>query len=295
MNYTPARHDGLSVVEAPKNELVFNADLTHNDGLLAESFMKTGKVSFDAAMLRIKNEVRELRQQLENRKTIEMGTLGSFTINPESHLVYSPGKFVRPELFGLSRAALSPIMQMPAVAGHGGKKPAKKVTLRKIGIGAAVAAVIAAAIFIFPLDGEKFNVQTARMWSESGLFHRPAENQPQPLNADAGSGVSTTDNSSETLSSSAPAMAQDEAEARVAPTQTQKYYVVMGVFESSAKVRKATEILNADGFSDVRTLERYGRQHLYAASFSDKEEALSYLNDIRASHRAYRDAWILKY
>ncbi|MDR1743405.1 MAG: SPOR domain-containing protein [Dysgonamonadaceae bacterium] len=293
VNYTPARYDGLSVVETPKSELVFNRELTHNDGLLAESYMKTDKVSFDAATLKIKQAVNELHQQLDERKSISAGDLGSFSIDSALRLVYTPGAFIRPELFGLTKATLKPIIQIQPLIKEDDKPVARKVALRNIGIGAAVAAVITAIMFIFPINGEKLNLQTARMLFESGLFghhaNKCANSSPVPL--ETVNPVVTKTPEAENIIPEAPSSVPET----IIPEDSPKYYVVMGVFETVTKAQKVSAMLNADGFSEVHILKRYGRQHIYTASFSNKEEAQAYVKNIRTNHRAYRDAWILKY
>ncbi|MDR1517861.1 MAG: hypothetical protein LBS52_07210 [Dysgonamonadaceae bacterium] len=292
VNYTPAKHDGLSVVETPKSELVFNGELTHNDGLLAESYMKTDKLSFDAATLKIKQAVRELRQQLEERKAISVGDLGSFAINDEARLVYTPGAFIRPELFGLTKATLKPIIQIQPLATENEKLVARKVALRNTGIVAAAAAVIAAIMLIFPINGEKLNVQTARMLSESGLFGRHTDNRVKISHFPQKSEETVIEETVETEHiAPEPPSVSETADIEISP----KYYIVMGVFETLTKAQKVGETLKSDGFPNVHIMKRYGRQHIYTASFNDKEEALNYVKTIRAKHRTYRDAWVLKY
>lgn len=305
VNYTTAKHDGLSVVEAPGCELVFNGELTHNDGLLAESYMKTDKISFDAATLRIKQLVRKMNLQLEEKKELKMGDLGTFSINEKSRLVYSPGAFVRPELFGLTKASLRPVIQIHSHTEAAQKTVRKSVVLRNTGIVAAVAAVILLSMMIFPFEGNKLNIQTAQIISELGLFnHADKIETPKENKAVTGytkkTDIETTINNpqeevlpeTETVTNETNTDILSNALPETTPVE--KYYIIVGVFKSQPAVDKTIELFQNKGFSDIHTLERGGRKHIYTSSFNNKEEALAYLSDIKSNYRECRDAWLLK-
>jgi len=102
VNPVHSRRDGVATFLAPTNELVFNRDLTHNDGLLAESYMKSNQIVFEAAMQQIERAVEELKHQLLEQRHVELGKLGSFTMSDEKRFVYTPANFVRPSFLGLT-------------------------------------------------------------------------------------------------------------------------------------------------------------------------------------------------
>ena len=50
VNTTNSQRDGIALFYPPSCELVFNRELTYNDGLLAESYMKAYDLTFEASM-----------------------------------------------------------------------------------------------------------------------------------------------------------------------------------------------------------------------------------------------------
>src|SRR5690554_1392914 len=76
VNPIHTRRENGNVFNAPSCELVFNRDLTYNDGLMAQSYMKTYDLSFESATLEIQNGVRELKHRLHDRRHLELGQLG---------------------------------------------------------------------------------------------------------------------------------------------------------------------------------------------------------------------------
>ncbi len=61
VNVTDIERNGLWGIDSPSCELIFNNKLTYNDGLLAESLMKTNKISFDVAIKKIDVACEELK------------------------------------------------------------------------------------------------------------------------------------------------------------------------------------------------------------------------------------------
>jgi len=293
VNTIASRRDGLATFHAPVSELVFNRDLTHNDGLLAQSYMKSYSLTFEAAMHKIERSVLELKQQLREQNHVEMGKLGSFTMNDSKRFVYTPAAFVPPAFFGLTKATLKPLIQM-----HTPVVPTKQVNrqrqIRTIGITAASVAAIALLMFILPVSDTTIGRQTAQIIFENGLF-RSKQAQSDHLSVAARdvtneslSGVEATALKEKAVVSSATASAQES------DGSIPQYFIVMGVYERSDVAEQITEQLIEEGFSRTEWLKRSGRIDVYTASFTDITEAESYLREIHKEHPTHRDAWILK-
>lgn len=78
-NYSPARYDEDSMtMHRPCRVIGFNAGLTHNDGLLAQSLMRREGLTYDEAMRFIADSVTSYRQQLAKDCEVSMGRLGYF-------------------------------------------------------------------------------------------------------------------------------------------------------------------------------------------------------------------------
>lgn len=294
VNTIPARRNGISEFRAPMCELVFNRDLTHNDGLLAQSYMKAENLSFEAASRRVETAVRELNRQLSEQHSVNLGKLGSFTINEEKRLIYTPASFVRPALFGLTKASLKPMIQVQPAASL--VEPAKKKSLvRSISVGTVAAAVIALLLLVFPIEDSVVQRQSAQMLSESGFFRRNADRTP-----DRNTTTSVSDR--EMLSGAIPQPADEPVQPSAdAPSGTTiesdaapRYYIITGVYEVPEIAAKSMETLKNKGFRDVSSLKRSGRTDVYVASFTNRTDAAAFLKKFHMQHPNHRDAWVLE-
>lgn len=294
LNTLPSVRSGVAEFDSPGYELVFNRDLTHNDGLLSESYMKVYDCSFEKATQRVEMAAHELRNELQQKGRVEMGKLGAFVMHDDRRFVYESGDFVRPDVFGLTNVALKPIIQIqPAVAAK--ETTSRKTTLRKVGIGTAVAAVIALVFFIFPFNNSTRGLQNAQILSE--IFHKSNESQSvtRPVTPQE---VVVTANPAPEISQPTPEMAP---ESTVPTTEvvllgdSKKYYIVVGVYQFPEGASKAIESLKAEGFTNVGSMPRAGRTDVFVESFADKTEAYTFVREIHKNYPNHRDAWVLKY
>lgn len=287
INSSPARRDGMATFHPPVSELVFNRYLTHNDGLLAQSFMKSESIPFEAAMQKIEHAVQEMLRELREGKKIELGALGQFEMNSSKQFVYKPTAYVQPLFFGLKTASLKPLVQMQpsTVKTHGEQKSPR---MRTVGITAAAAAVLLLLMFLLPVGDRTIVHQSAQIISETDLFgSRPHLNKSNEGIAEP---VVTEESTDVTMAEAAVA----EPEILVANDQMPRYYIIVGVYEVKEVAEKMMEKLMDGGFTERGWMKRPGRIDVYAASFADREEAEGTLRKIHLDFPAYREAWILK-
>lgn len=294
VNTTSARRDGLSVFNSPMCELVFNRDLTHNDGLLVESYMRTEKISFESATQRIEESVREIKSALRQQKSVDLGDLGSFEMIDEHRFMYVSKPFVRPEHYGLSDAQLKPIIQIqPKTRTTEQAAESRKSVARKIGIGAAAAAVVAAVMLIFPIQDSTFRHQTAQIISESGLFGNKSEKTAENTAL-----ASTPAVSDETVSDKTPTVVESTTNTAIeevaASPNVPRFYIITGVYEVRKVADDMIALLQSEGFTTASTIERPNRIDVYVSSFSTQEEANQNLKQLKKDFPNHRDAWVLK-
>lgn len=285
VNAIHSGNEGGRIFHAPTCELVFNRDLTYNDGLMAQSYMKTYQLSFDSATLEIQNGVRELKHRLHDHRHVELGQLGTFTMHDEKRFVYKPEPFIRPAFFGLTTVALQPLdrMQPKEVVLNPDNKVRK---IRTASISAAAVAAIAVLLLLLPMSDSTTRHHTAQMLSETEWFRSNKQVAQPPAM------VEETNELKDTEGDVAPPVV-DTPEVLVANSGP-VYYVIMGVFSGSETARKMSDELQEKGFTDTGWLERSGRIDVYAASFTDEDAAKLCLREIHGKHPAYADAWILK-
>ena len=286
VNTTPSHRNGLSAFNPPVCELVFNRELSHNDGLLAESYMRTDEISFESAVQKISDSVRQIKNLLRSERSVDLGDLGSFRMIDEQRFTYQSKPFMRPEHFGLSVASLKPIIQIqpPAqLAEISGSS--KKPVIRKVGVGAAVAAVIAAIMLLFPIQDSTLRHQTAQFFSESEWFGHKAEKATESASiVSTPSVIAGVENTS--------IIPQTE---EVAPSSDiLRFYIVTGVYQVRKVADDMIALLHSEGFSTASAIDRPDRIDVFTSSFSTREEAEQNLRQLKRDFPGHKDAWILK-
>ena len=140
VNETGVEKNGLWGLDAPTFELIFNNKLTYNDGLLAESLMKTSNISFAAATKQIDSASQELRSILMKSEEVEWDNLGTFKTNGENNLIFTPNKaYVRPQFFGLSNARFKPaVLALSSTSNNENSIPVRSI-MRYVSTAIAVA------------------------------------------------------------------------------------------------------------------------------------------------------------
>jgi len=73
----------------PSKQLGFNAQLTKNDGLLANHIASTDNIPYEAAVNLIKFELKELLQKLKNQDVF-FDDIGTFSLTAESKIFFTP-------------------------------------------------------------------------------------------------------------------------------------------------------------------------------------------------------------
>lgn len=116
---TPARYDSeRSLFVPPVRSLGFNAAVTLNDGLLAESIARRNRVSLDEARVRVDSAVASFRSQLEQSGTLPVGNLGIMSVH-DGALLFEPSmrSAVTLRYMGLGAISVKPLMSDIPAAG----------------------------------------------------------------------------------------------------------------------------------------------------------------------------------
>ncbi len=283
VNETGVEKNGLWGLDAPAFELIFNSKLTYNDGLLAESLMKTNNISFTRATKLIESASQELRNRLMKSEEVEWDNLGIFKTNKENNIIFLPNKaYVRPQFFGLSNARFKPAaLALTSSSSNENAIPVKSI-MRYVSTAIAVAVLF--FLVVVSYNNTSPVSQHAEIVSKPLIFG----NNPSRMHtakASQPAAFASTNNSPSA-----------EANNTVTPAQssTKKYYIVVGVYEVRDVAEKSLSRLKKQGFVNASMIERPTRLDVYSDSFSSREEAQTYLLKFHADNASYRDAWILK-
>lgn len=293
INAIHSNRDDSNLLNPPSCELVFNRDLIHNDGLLAQSYMKTYDLSFERAMWRIDNEVVELKHVLRDKSYLDLDKLGSFSLTDDNRFTYTPGSFVRPEYFGLGAIKIPELATVEKTIPITVNETSRGGAYKKIGFTAAAVAAIILFMFVLPVSDTAIERQTANISYETKWF-RPKQSdinsKPAQTNVEANEFL-------DVISENLIAANETEipsVETSVTDIDQSTYYIIMGVFKGDKSASKLIASLKEDGFNNANWLERPDRFDVYGASFSVEEEAEAYLREVHKKFPKHIDAWILK-
>ena len=104
-HHVEARYDEEEKVFLPPfRTLGFNPQLKINDSLLAQSYIEAYDLSYPEALMRIQDEVNELKQHLNNNGRYDLNDIGTLTVNNDGNIEFSPcdAGILSPNFYGLS-------------------------------------------------------------------------------------------------------------------------------------------------------------------------------------------------
>lgn len=90
-NYTPATVNELkNIIHPPDKKLLFNRNLSYNDGLLASYISVCEEISYNEAFERVSEMVSVMKSELENGKRIRFGNIGEFSMSNNGQVGFTP-------------------------------------------------------------------------------------------------------------------------------------------------------------------------------------------------------------
>lgn len=111
-HHTPACFDAeLGCVFPPRRSIIFNAELSHNDGLVVSSVARRHRITYEQAMQVVTDGVNAMRCQLRQDGETGIGHLGVLSLTDEGGLSFMPyeSASVSPQYMGLSAVKAVPL------------------------------------------------------------------------------------------------------------------------------------------------------------------------------------------
>jgi cell division septation protein DedD len=101
----------------PKRTLGFNPQLKINDSLLVQSYVEAYDISYPEALLRIEDEVNELKMHLQTKGFYELNDIGTLEFNENGNYVFTPCEagILTPDLYGLCSFEMLPFKTVAPV------------------------------------------------------------------------------------------------------------------------------------------------------------------------------------
>lgn len=133
-HYSEAHYDDSDQMFLPPTRtLGFNPALKMNDSLLAQSYIEAYDISYPEALLRIEDEVNELRQHIENEGYYELNDIGTLRVNEYGNYEFDPCEagILTPALYGLSSVEMDPLVSLTPALVETKTKPVKIETAKE--------------------------------------------------------------------------------------------------------------------------------------------------------------------
>ncbi|MCF6213928.1 MAG: SPOR domain-containing protein [Flavobacteriaceae bacterium] len=250
----------------PSKAISFNANLVHNDGLLANYMAKVEKCSYTEATNKIKNILASWQKDLHSNNIIELDKIGSFTQNPEGKIIFDPQGSTNylTDSYGLSPLIASKVAKdnAPVTLVNHQVRPYLKY----------------AAVFVLGLStigfGNRFyqNYRTNQQVQFAQAQQKAVESKIQSATF--------------TISNPLPSITLHNTYI------SNNFYVVAGAFREPLNAKKKLRELKNKGFdAAIIGKNKWQLTQVAFGSYATKKEATKQLYKIRATYE--KDAWLL--
>lgn len=302
-HYVCARRDACDGAFIPPMRTVgFNAKLTVNDSLLAQSYVEAYDLSYPDAVKRIDGEVAELKKRIEADGFYDLNDIGVLRITEDGQYDFSPCKagILTPSLYGLGTFELDklsasslPVKDKPAVAvaessaqedvtADDAKPNARLIALWR---NVAVACI---AIVVFLLQPMRLdNLQHTSETSIDLSLLQPVLSQQQTL------GESTLkqelQKAADSMSVSKPIPNKLRASKNAAPY----YTIVLASHVSKTNAEAYVRQLHVRGYNKAFVEDSGRGRKVVFGNFPSEARAQQVRNNL-AENSEFAQAWVLK-
>lgn len=286
-NYQEAQHDATSnTFTPPSKKLVFNSNLSYNDGLLINYLSQQLSVSYAEAKEMVRQSVEDVWIRLERGESVEFDGIGSFQYGDNDALVFSPKitENLLTDSYGMFSFRFPPLSYKSSdepIINNDNIRHMPNLNSRQILSYAAILVPIAALIALIPV------YQNSKSQSASVIPIEDTVTATVPKSSVDNAIMESTDKRRALFYSETPAQ---KVETHKAANPDCTYYIIGGSFKDKANAESYMKKYRKDGFeSGIVHADNLYRVTL--GSFDDKVFALHELRRIRASEK-YSNAWL---
>ena len=266
-------------IEPPLSTVGFNPLLNVSDGMLTIEISRAEKISFREASHLIEKSVAGLKSALKAQRTVGCGNLGTLSVDAEEKIIFKPSlnADMLPSNYGLGTLHYSPFAE--SIATEDRKLTITLPSPRKIARYAAIG-LIAASVFLAAPTLNDARQNFAGLYPENLLetSEKPVENNintPTPLAAVSNTTIAET------------------KEIEATPVEEARFHVVVASLPTQEMADKYCNELKADKFTKVHVLPPSRLYRVAIESFTSKDSAVTYMENLRKSSTEFAEAWVL--
>jgi nucleoid DNA-binding protein len=260
--------------------VTFNSEIIKDDGLLVHSIATEKNISDEEAIRLVYEYVDKLVDTLRAGQDVRFQWIGKIHLTGDRKIVFTPSLNLSCNASSCGLVNLSfPTLHEESKNNTTYKR--KRKLRWPTGCAAIVITVLlalGALIALEPFNCLKDMIPFPNLSAISKLLTgkppKPAANLPPPV------------------------INIDTAESAIADSvQTQlQYFIIITSLTEEKKAQEISDYLMSKGMDEVKIIRSDGKYRVSIKSFTDKEEATSFLNLIREEHGnpLFRDVWILE-
>lgn len=271
----------------PYRSVSFNQLLQHNDGLLAEAYMRTTGTSYPEALHTIGKVVSALKSQIELERQVELPGLGSLQMSGKGCYEFTPlcGGLVAPDFYALDAVKMPPPISLRQQESQFYRPLQPRYKMARWGRTmihhlAATFVLICSFIWSVPLNQSQSTPHLATTLSSSVLSssaHSSAKPSPSHTMQQPHG-----ENTSENIISF--------------PKQEEKkpYSLVMASRVSRTGAVELIKILQREGFSLAHLQENTRIRRVLYGRYATEQEGNEALKKLRQQHELFQQAWLIQ-
>ena len=254
-------------ITPPYSTIGFNPLMHHADGLLAIEIARSEQISYRLAMEYISKMVGNLKSELNATRNIRFGNLGTFYYNEQGNLFFSPevkAGFL-PQNFALNNIYISQ-------RGINNLNTTPKITISlpstRIFKYASAAMVVLGLLVISPRVNDMRQLHNANL--ASSVFYNSIQH---PV---------VTKTITGKVNAAAIVIAKD----------SDKYHVIVASLPTKSSADKFCDELRTGDFKTAHVLVPAKTYRVAIQSFSDREKAIRYMENLRKTGKRFETAWV---
>lgn len=279
---------GVVSLLPPRKQLLFNVNLSVDDGLLIKYISGAKLISYNKAKLEVEAFVSRTLEILRETNHVEFEGLGSFKINKSKKIQFEPtfeGSPL-PESFGLPVLKLSNIgVSVNNVTEHASERVLNR---KKLVRRALMFSPVVLALALFPT---KFydNIQQSSFFSvvdtsiKTNIVNEEIVAAPE---------TEIDDTQKKILSTIEDETSREKGLLYVEPIN-KNFHVILGSFKDEKNAILFQNNMKAQGF-DCDIINKGGFYRVAAASFESKSQAYQHVISLKKRDAVFADAWVYK-
>lgn len=296
-SHQPATIDIARGIMLPPRRIVgFNADITHDDGMIVSSVSRQLQISYDRAATKVNDEINALKRQLDNDREIAIPKLGLLSKTDDGLMVFEPfdTNVVSVTTMALPAVKLSPLTvehTEPECRNAGITIPLSRNWLKiaaSIMVLVCLGAFLSTPVHLSDAQLASLSAPTITLADDSEAATIAPETIRTPHHVSLNIAIPSREEGMAIADTVPTAATATEQECRIADTD--RYYLIVASLPTRAL---ADKYIAESGSQDLGILEKDGKFRIYAATGPTTADAMEPTRLPEFSER-YPGAWVCR-